>query len=377
MALASRTDLEARLLRVRERLNKLELEALLVTHIPNVFYLTGMRASAAAVLVEMDSVTLITDSRYITVARSLADSGSSLKAIRIVQVVDSYNETIREEVFQRKLSRLGVESQNMTMKEALWYGQELKKGTTVEATDGLVEEIRILKDAGEVQSLRHAGSLLASAVPLVLDLVRKGRTERAIAADIDRLLVTQGFEGRAFETIVASGPRSALPHARPGQRRLEIGDLVLLDFGGIYDGYCVDITRAACVGPPGDEAKRLHEAVLEAQTAAIAVVRPGNFASDVDTAARDVLKERDLADAFGHSTGHGLGIELHEAPLVAPVNQAKTRATDVMLKPGMVFTVEPGVYVPGFGGVRIEDDVIVTLQGCDVLTEVSRRLAVG
>jgi Xaa-Pro aminopeptidase len=158
---------------------------------------------------------------------------------------------------------------------------------------------------------------------------------------------------------------------------LEIGDLVLLDFGGIYDGYCVDITRTACVGSPGDEAKRLHEAVLEAQTAAIAAVRPGKSASDVDTAARHSLKERGLADAFGHSTGHGLGIEVHEAPLVAPVNQSKTRGADVILMAGMVFTVEPGVYVPGFGGVRIEDDVMVTLQGCDVLTKVSRRLAVG
>ena len=377
MVLANSSDLETRLFRVREGLNKLELEALLVTHIPNIFYLTGMRASAAAVLVEMERITLITDSRYITVARSLADSGRSPEEICIVQVLGSYDETIREEVLRRGLSRLGVESQNMTMKQALWYRQELEKSTTVVPTDGLVEEVRILKDAGELQSLRHAGSLLASVVPLALDFVRKGRTERGIAADIERLLVTVGFEGRAFETIVASGPRSALPHARPGQRRLDNGDLVLLDFGGIYDGYCVDITRTACVGAPGDKAKRLHEAVLEAQAAAIDVVKPGIFASDVDTAARHVLKERGLADEFGHSTGHGLGIELHEAPWVAPVNHLKNGAVDVMLMAGMVFTVEPGVYVSGFGGVRIEDDVMVTLQGCDVLTEVSRRLAVG
>ena len=377
MVLANRSDLETRLFRVREGLDKLELEALLVTHIPNIFYLTGMRASAAAVLVEMERITLITDSRYITVARSLADSGRSLEEICIIQVLGSYDETIREEVLRRGLSRLGVESQNMTMKQALWYRQELEKSTTVVPTDGLVEEVRILKDAGELQSLRQAGSLLASVVPLALDLVRKGRTERGIAADIERLLVTVGFEGRAFATIVASGPRSALPHARPGQRRLDDGDLVLLDFGGIYDGYCVDITRTACVGAPGDKAKRLHEAVLEAQAAAIDVVKPGIFASDVDTAARHVLKERDLADEFVHSTGHGLGIEIHEAPWVAPVNHSKNGAVDVMLMAGMVFTVEPGVYVSGFGGVRIEDDVMVTLQGCDVLTEVSRRLAVG
>jgi len=158
-----------------------------------------------------------------------------------------------------------------------------------------------------------------------------------------------------------------LPYLRPG--------LVVLDFGGVYDGYCVDLTRTACVGRSTDEARRLHAAVLAAQTAAIAAVRPGLPASRIDAASRSVLEQHGLAEAFGHGTGHGLGIEVHEAPRIAPARQLQ-RGADVVLEAGMVFTIEPGVYLPGTGGVRIEDDVLVTASGCEVLTEVSRVLTV-
>jgi Xaa-Pro aminopeptidase len=180
-----------------------------------------------------------------------------------------------------------------------------------------------------------------------------------------------GYERMAFDTIVASGPHSAMPHYRAGTRRLAPGDLLVLDFGGVLDGYCCDLTRTASIGPPSPEARRVYDAVLDAQRAAIAAVRPGVAASAVDAAARDVLRARGLGDAFGHGTGHGLGLDVHEEPRVG---RERADAPAVILAPGMVFTIEPGAYLPGFGGVRIEDDVLVTDTGCEVLTTVPREL---
>ena len=369
-------QLAQRFNKVRDRIADLGLDGLLVTHLPNIFFLTGLRASAAAALVASTGVTLITDFRYITVARALVASEVAPSNLRVLQIDESYDETIRDTLARNGVHRVGVESDHLSLRRWKWLADSLGDAVTLVPTEGVVEGVRIVKDAGEVACLRTAGRLIAQAVAPVLDLVRAGRTEREIAADIDRTLLSVGFEDRAFETIVASGPHSALPHARPDHRRLTAGDLVVLDFGGVYDGYCVDLTRTVCVGERRESAQRLHVAVLEAHGAAVAAVRPGTPASDIDSAARAVLARHDLAAAFGHSTGHGLGIEVHEAPRIARAREADPGDPTVPLQEGMVFTVEPGVYVPGVGGVRIEDDVLVTRSGCEVLTEVSRELAV-
>lgn len=376
MAPASRRNFDHRCSRVRERIATLGLDGLFVTHLPNVFYLTGLRATAAAVVLEPHQVTLVTDARYITTARALAESTASPSGLEVVQVKGSYDETVRDQLCRPTPVRVGVEADSLSLKRWQWLRDRLAGKVTLVSTEGVVEAIRIVKDAGETECLRTAGRMLAEVVGFALSFVRVGRTEREIAADIERQLAVVGFEDRAFETIVASGPRSALPHARPGARRLSDGDLVVLDFGGVYDGYCVDLTRTACVGRASDQATRLHAAVLAAQTAAIASVQPGITASTVDAAARQVLGEHGLAEAFGHGTGHGLGIEVHEAPRIAPAAQLGNGGADVELLPGMVCTVEPGVYIPGVGGVRIEDDVLVTTDGCEVLTETPRGLAV-
>ena len=291
-------------------------------------------------------------------------------------VTGSYDETIRDRVRAMGHARLGVESEALSVKRWLWLRDSLSPAVTLVPTEGVVESSRIVKDAGEQACLRTAGRMLAGVVPGAIGCVRAGRTERSIAAEIEQRLVEAGFEDRAFETIVASGENSALPHARPGGRQLGDGDLVVLDFGGVYDGYCVDLTRTICVGRSTADAKRFHAAVLAAQTAAMAAVRPGVAASAVDAAARQTLAKYDLVDAFGHGTGHGLGVEVHEAPRIAPAAQLRGVGQDVVFEPGMVCTVEPGVYVPGIGGVRIEDDILVTSDGCEVLTEVSRELVV-
>jgi Xaa-Pro aminopeptidase len=239
-------------------------------------------------------------------------------------------------------------------------------------TDGIVEGLRVTKDAAELDVLREAGRRLSGVARALIsgDTVQAGRSERDVAADIDLALKRAGFSRPAFETIVAGGPNAALPHARPGDRELAVGDLVVLDFGGVLDGYSVDLTRTLFLGEPDAEARRLYRAVAEAQDAALAAVGPGVTADVVDSAARDVLVRHGLGEAFGHGTGHGLGLDVHEEPRVG--RRRAEGPEPAMLAPGMVITIEPGAYVPGFGGVRIEDDVIVTETGSERITDVPR-----
>jgi Xaa-Pro aminopeptidase len=238
----------------------------------------------------------------------------------------------------------------------------------------VIEQLRLVKDGFEIALLREAARRLTPVAARAVAAVRPGVTEREVAGTIEAALREAGYERPAFETIVASGPNAALPHYRAGDRKLEPGDVVVLDFGGVLDGYCSDLTRTVSVGPPTDEARRVYGAVLEAQQAAIAAVRPGVLTADVDGAARSLLHARGLGEAFGHGTGHGLGLDVHEEPRIT---RPRTDMPPVALTPGMVFTVEPGAYLPGWGGVRIEDDVLVTGDGCEVLTAVPHALAAG
>ena len=201
--------------------------------------------------------------------------------------------------------------------------------------------------------------------------VRRGRTELDVALDIDWRIRRAGFERTAFDTIVAGGPNGALPHAHPGERKLDEGDLVVLDFGGVWDSYCVDLTRTVSVGPASPRARAVYAAVLKAHDRAIAAVKPGALRFAIDAAARDSLGADGMADAFGHGTGHGLGVEVHEDPRIG---RRRSDADNEAVAEGMVFTVEPGAYFPGWGGVRIEDDVLVTADGVELLTRVTTDL---
>ena len=356
--------------RVWDRVASLELDALLVTHLPNIFYISGLRATAAAALLFGEEMELLTDFRYLSDAFGLASRNRA--HLRVVKVEPSYDETICNRLVQGGFSRVGVESNEMSLRRWRWLSKSLEGQVSFVPTEGLIEEFRMVKGPEEIETLRTAGHLLSRAVAPALELVRAGRSEREIAADIDRAVVEVGFEGRAFETIVASGPNSAFPHARPSTRRLQEGDLVVLDFGGVHNGYCVDLSRSVCVGRRTPSAVRLHQAVIDAQKAAIEIVRPGILASDVDEAARRLLELKGLGEAFGHSTGHGLGIEVHEGPRISRASLTRTKDSPDLL----VFTVEPGVYIEGVGGVRIEDDLLVTSQGYEVLTEAPRELVV-
>lgn len=371
-----------RLSRVRGELHAAALDAFVVTHPPNVRYLTGFSGSAGLVVVTQTRCHLVVDFRYTIAARAAIASSPDLEsAVSVVVPPESYDETLVALLREADASRIGIEAAYMPVSRFNRLSGSLANGAptphstpdpcpVLVPTERLVERGRVIKDAGEIGTLREAGRRIATAAFEVPALVREGRSEIEIASDIEAILRRVGFERTAFETIVASGPNSARPHARPGARVVTAGDGVVLDFGGVYDGYCVDLTRTVQIGPSRPEFRRLLDAVAEAQTAAIAAVRPGVMASAVDRAARDVLTRHGLGEAFGHGTGHGLGLEVHEEPRVGrPV----TGLPETPLEPGMVFTVEPGAYVEDVGGVRIEDDVLVTAAGCEVITRTENR----
>lgn len=375
---------ESRLSVVRRSVGEQGLDAVLVTHPPNVRYLTGFSGTAGAIVLTAARVFLVVDFRYVTTARELArTAGAGL--FDVVLVEKSYDETLCGLLIQLRCSRIGVEGGTMPVNRFNHLSKALAAAAptplrtpdpcpVLVPTERLVERARIVKDAREVATLRHAADRLSRVALDIGPAIQPGRTELEIAAEVDAAIRRAGFSRPAFETIVASGPNSALPHAQPTDRVLGPGEGVLLDFGGVYDGYCVDLTRTVQLPPVDEGFRRLFEAVAAAWREAIAAVRPGIPASDVDAAARAALDRYGLADAFGHGTGHGLGLEVHEDPRIG---RPTSGIPDVSLEAGMVFTIEPGAYVPGVGGVRIEDDVLVTATGCELLTHVPLDLSTG
>jgi Xaa-Pro aminopeptidase len=265
------------------------------------------------------------------------------------------------------LKRVGIESEHLTVAQLGALEKALGKGVKVIPLAGAVEELRALKDADEIQSLRNAVELSSRLFRPLLRSMRSGVAESAIAAKLESMARRVGAEAMSFPTIVASAERSALPHGVASAAKLPSAGFVVLDYGIVLDGYCSDMTRTVHLGKAPVEARSLYVAVLDAQLAAISAVRPGATAGEVDKAARQELRRAKLDRFFTHSTGHGVGLEIHELPRLAARN-------DAILRPGMVITVEPGVYLPGKCGVRIEDMLLVTERGYEVLTPVSKEL---
>lgn len=353
----------ARLAAARNCLAPHGVGALLVTSPVNVAYLTGVRASAGVVIVHAGGAVLVTDPRYAeqyrTAARDLPDV-----VCHLVPVGGSYESTAAGAVADLAVHHLGIEADHLTVARlAAFRRQPGLSGVECLETSGLVERLRAVKDTWELGRLREAGGRLSEVAACILPKVSAGCTERQIAWEVDLALHAAGFERPAFETIVASGPMAARPHHRAGDRQIAEGDLVVVDFGGVLDGYAVDMTRTVAVGAVPAEQRFWHQAVARAQRAAIAASGPGVLPSAIDAAARAVLDQAGLGERFVHSTGHGLGLEVHERPTIGPRGDI-----DGPVAPGMVFTIEPGVYVPGAGGVRIEDDVVVTATGAERLT---------
>jgi Xaa-Pro aminopeptidase len=360
---------------IRDHMQTCSLDALVVTSLPNVTYLSNFGGSSAIVLMTLERLLFITDFRYVTVVSNLSSGPSACPNLELVVVDSSYDATLASTLASLGLRRIGFEAANLTVARLNWLRDTFtrdKVAAELLPTEGVVERARVRKDAYELDVLREAARRLSDVASKVFALVGRGRTEREVALDIDWEIRTAGFERTAFDTIVAGGPNAALPHARPSERKLTEGDLVVLDFGGVYDSYCVDLTRTVSIGPAGVRARNVHAAVLAAHDRAIQSVRPGRSRFDIDGAARATLGDAGMADAFGHGTGHGLGIEVHEDPRISKRRPGET--DDDGVTPGMVFTIEPGAYFPEWGGVRIEDDVLVTETGVEVLTHVTTDL---
>lgn len=359
----------ARLSRLRERIVATGADALLVTNLNNVRYLTGFAGSAGVLVVSGADTALLVDGRYEEVVRAGQMAGAIAPGALVR--VKKYDTAIIEHVSSSGWKVVAFEADHTPVSQhRRWAGDQLIAGVELKPVTDLVESARLIKDENEIAIFRDAGRRLSDVARRIGDWVAVGKSELEIAGDVDRAIRRAGFEKPAFDTIVATGPNTAYPHARPTDRRVQNGDLVLLDFGGVLEGYCVDLTRMASVGRVSAEAHSLYRAVRAAQDASIASVSPGISTAAVDEAARQVLVQQQLGSAFVHGTGHGLGLDVHEAPRVGPGDPSEA----TRLESGMVVTIEPGAYVVGLGGVRLEDDVLVTDQGREVLTNAPRDL---
>ncbi|MEZ5398285.1 MAG: Xaa-Pro peptidase family protein [Bryobacteraceae bacterium] len=323
-------------------------DALLVTSLPNVRYLTGFTGSNAILLLEPTRATLYTDPRY----------GIQAREETICRINVSRGPT-RNALIPRlkRIKRVGFDPVNLTVATHSAWAEAAR----LRPVSGLIEAHRMIKSTAEVALIRQSIQINSDAYQAALRTWKPGVTEADLAAEIDYRQRRLGAEGPSFDPIVASGPRSALPHARPSHAPILPNALLLVDMGALYGGYSSDMTRVVHTGKPTRRAKQFYQAVLESQLAAIDAVRDGVTAASVDRAARESLRNRNLDDLFTHSTGHGLGLEIHEGPGLRKNDRT-------VLRSGMAITIEPGVYSEGFGGVRIEDVVLVTPTGCEVLT---------
>jgi len=347
--------------RAAQQVSALKLDACLITSLHNVRYLTGFTGSSANVLLFHDgNAVLFTDPRYTVQSKQQVNC-----AIHIAK--GPLTKSLMEEVARRRISKIGFEPEHINVARLEGLTKALPaRARLLPVGEGMIARQRMIKDDGEIALIRHAVTVNSKALELALKRLKPGMTETGLAAEIDYQSRKLGANGPAFDTIVAAGKRAALPHARPGSAKIGPG-MVLIDMGAFCDGYASDMTRMVHLGPASPKYKRAYRAVLESQLAAIAAVRPGVTAGSIDRAARRVLKKHGLEREFVHSTGHGLGLEIHEGPRLGQNDKTP-------LEPGMAITIEPGVYLEGWGGIRIEDTVLVTKDGCEILTPTSKDL---
>lgn len=338
-------------------------EAILVTDVTNVTYLTGFTGDDSYLLIGDDLEVLLSDPRY---SQQLSEECPGLEVA--LRSPGTTLVSVAEKVVKKaRFSRLAVEAESMTLGLHARLSEALPKVQLV-ASSGLVEALRQIKDAAEIQSIREAVRLAEKAFGVIRAGWSPGQTERELAQELEHRIRTMGGTGCSFPPIVAAGPRAALPHAVPGDRAIEPNQLVLIDWGATVQLYRSDLTRIWVTGKISPKLERIYQVVLEAQEQAIAAIRPGAIMSDVDHAARSTIAEAGYGKRFGHGLGHGFGLQIHESPrLAATTNQP--------LKAGMVVTVEPGIYLPNWGGIRIEDDVLVTRDGHEVLSTLPKDLA--
>lgn len=344
--------------RLTETFADRKIEGFIITALPNVRYLSGFTGSNAVLLLTRGNSVLFTDPRYTVQAGEECDC-----TVRTVR--GSLAASVAAAISRMRLRRVGFEKQRISWASYSALESKLRRVELV-PVDGAVETSRMIKSPEEIAIIRKSVDVNSRALERSLRQFKSGMREMDLAAELDYQMRRLGASNPAFDTIVAAGDRTALPHAQPSAVSIDRDQLLLVDMGATVDGYASDMTRVFFTGTPKPGARKMYRAVLEAQEAAIAAVRPGVTAASIDRAARTVLKKRGMERAFVHSTGHGLGLEIHEAPRLGKTDRTK-------LQPGMTITIEPGVYYQGMGGIRIEDTVLVTEKGCEVLTPTTKE----
>ena len=360
-------DFKGRQQRLRESLDSAKLDILLLTHPPNIRYLSGFTGSAGALLLTPEKVLFFTDGRYTEQAHAEVQGAHIVISKKPPIAAAAAWMEAHASTRKKTPTILGIEGDHFTVAQRSRLRQQLPRSFRVAEAPAMVERMRMVKDEDEIQCIRAAVILGAGLFDTALKTIHPGLKESEVAAEMEYEARRAGAEDMSFPTIIASGTRSALPHGRASSARIPPRGFVVCDFGVILTGYCSDMTRTVYVGRPTAEARNIYNAVLEAQEAAVHTVQPGVGVAEVDGAARRVLKKKGLGRFFTHSTGHGVGLEIHEAPRVA-------RAVTEILQPGMVITIEPGAYIAGTCGVRIEDMLVVTERGFKVLTPTSKEL---
>lgn len=346
--------MQQRVARIKKILTQEKVDAFLITGPENRFYLTGFTGSSGWVVITENEAYLITDFRYDQQAKAQSPH------CRIIIATETLKDSLKDLAAETGIGRLGCEGDNLTYNEFSAIQDTLPESELKPLT-GVVEALRTVKEDFEIDKIAEAVRLADEALAYVLPRIGDGVKERDVALELEYYMRKEGAEEVSFPLIVASGHRAAMPHGVASEKVIKTGELVIMDFGATLEGYNSDITRTVVIGQPDKKMEEIYSIVLEAQLAGISTLRAGIPASDVDKAVRKVIREHGYGEYFGHSTGHGLGLQIHEAPRVSSKNDAELEA-------GMVITVEPGIYLPGWGGIRIEDTVVVEEGGCRVLT---------
>ncbi|MCM3586368.1 Xaa-Pro peptidase family protein [Mesobacillus maritimus] len=350
-----------KLQRIQHRIEELGLDGFLITSSHNRRYMTGFTGSAGAVLITPVKALFITDFRYTEQAEK------QCAGYEVVQQKGSIANEVGVQVKNLGIKKLGFEEDHVTFSTYKLFDKEIS--AELVPVSGEIEKLRLIKTKTEIKILKEAADIADAAFKHILDFIRPGKTELQVSNELEFFMRSLGATSSSFDIIVASGYRSALPHGVASEKVIESGDFVTLDFGAYYNGYVSDITRTVAVGQPSDKLQEIYEIVLEAQLRGVNGIKPGLTGKQSDALTRDYITEKGYGENFGHSTGHGIGLEVHEGPGLSV-------KSDVVLEPGMVVTVEPGIYIPGLGGVRIEDDIVITDNHNERLTHSPKELII-
>ncbi|WP_075618062.1 M24 family metallopeptidase [Paenisporosarcina indica] len=350
-----------KLAKLRQALEEHQIDALLITSGYNRRYITDFTGTAGVAVVSKDQAVFITDFRY------TEQAAKQISGFEIVQHTKPLIEEVGVQLEKMGVKNVGFEKDDMTY--AMYESYKKAVNPELIPVSGLVEKIRLIKTPQEIRIIKAAADIADAAFEHIISFIAPGKTELEVSNELEFFMRKQGASSSSFDIIVASGLRSALPHGVASDKVIEKGDFVTLDFGALYNGYISDITRTVAVGEPSEQLKEIYQIVLDSQLLSLEKVKPGMTGIEADAVARDYIKSKGYGEAFGHSLGHGIGLEVHEGP-------GLSFRSETVLKENMVVTIEPGIYVPGVGGVRIEDDIVMTATGNEKLTHSTKELLI-